>query len=173
MGRRGSNVWYPQYQKTPADVEELRPWFRAVVARSRNTAIPAFKYISEILQPGAEWFWSIAHTIELLEISDASGIAFPLTFEESEESEESESVGSVHFSHTGEVSTQTMSTAGWLHIVGEAYDNLEGAGSRCSGQDQWCGGNASPQSTYSSFGSVHPSVDTGCSAVRAKSTAKD
>lgn len=173
MVRRGSNVRPLGYQESPADLEELRPWYRAVVARSRNTAIPAFKYITRLLQPGAVWFWSIAHTIELLEISDASGIAFPLTFEESEESEESESVGSVHFSHTGEVSTQTMSTAGWLRIVGEAYDNLEGAGSRCSGQDQWCGGNASPQSTYSSFGSVHPSVDTGCSAVRAKSTAKD
>ena len=173
MGRRGSNVERPFGRETPANLEELRPWYRAVVARSRNTAIPAFKYITRLLQPGAVWFWSIAHTIELLEIADASGIAFPLTFEESEESEESESVGSIHFSHTGEVSTQTMSTAGWLRIVGEAYDNLEGAGSRCSGQDQWCGGNASPQSTYSSFESVHPSVDTGCSAVRAKSTAKD
>lgn len=171
METQSSNARYTQVP--PADVEELRPWFRAVVARSRNTAIPAFRYITRVLQPGAAWYWSVAHTIELLEIATASGIPFPLTFEESEESEESASVGSVHFSHTGEVSTQTMSTAGWLRIVGEAFDNLEGAGSRCSGQDQWCGGNASPQSTYSSFGSVHPSVDTGCSAVRAKSTAKD
>jgi hypothetical protein len=171
METQSSNARYTQVP--PADVEELRPWFRAVVARSRNTAIPAFRYITRVLQLGAPWYWSVAHTIEMLQIATASGIPFPLTFEESEESEESASVGSVHFSHTGEVSTQTMSTAGWLRLVDEAYDISEGAGSRCSGQDQWCGGNASPQSTYSSFGSVHPSVDTGCSAVRAKSTAKD
>lgn len=171
METQSSNARYTQVP--PADVEELRPWFRAVVARSRNTAIPAFKYITRVLQPRAPWYWSVAHTIEMLQIATASGIPFPLTFEESEESEESASVGSVHFSHTGEVSTQTMSTAGWLRLVDEAYHISDGAGSRCSGQDQWCGGNASPQSTYSSFGSVHPSVDTGCSAVRSKSTAKD
>ena len=170
MGRRGSNVGRPFGRETPANLEELRPWYRAVVARSRNTAILAFVHIARLLQPGAKWYWSLAHTIELLQISDASGIAFPLT---SEESEESKSASSVHFSHTGEVLTHTMSTAGWLCVIDKANDVSEGAGSHHSGQDQWCRGNASPQSSYSSFGSVLPSVASGCSAVRAKRSAKD
>ncbi|KAG0594316.1 hypothetical protein M758_UG066100 [Ceratodon purpureus] len=98
--------------------------------------------------------------MEIIEISDAFGIAFPLTFEEFE------SVGSVHFSHTREVSTHTMSIAGWLRVIDEAYNVSKGARSRHSGQDQWCRGNASPQLSYSLFGSVLPSVDIGCSAVQ-------
>lgn len=65
---------------SPQGVEELRPWFMAVErARGRGVEIPPWNYIARIMQPGVEWDWTLAHTIEQAEIENASNIKFPLT----------------------------------------------------------------------------------------------
>ena len=65
---------------SPQGVEELRPWFMAVErARGRGVAFPPWNYIARVMQPGAEWDYTLAHLIEQGEIEKASNIKFPLT----------------------------------------------------------------------------------------------
>jgi uncharacterized protein (DUF2237 family) len=89
-----SDIWFPltsamdfstedsDWEETawPQGVEELRPWFMAVeCARGRGVEIPPWNYIARVMQPGAEWDYTVAHLIEQGDIEKASNIKFPLT----------------------------------------------------------------------------------------------
>ncbi|KAG0597260.1 hypothetical protein M758_UG325000 [Ceratodon purpureus] len=78
-GRRRSSSAAPLPVQTPNGLEELSPWFIAVErARGRTSSIPPFRYLARLMEPGAEWRWTIACSIELVEIKHASGIDFPV-----------------------------------------------------------------------------------------------
>lgn len=64
----------------PDTLDELQPWL-AAVNRARQTGqdIPPFVRIARFTEPGTEWLWTVADTIEMLEIMAASKIAFPVS----------------------------------------------------------------------------------------------
>ncbi|KAG0595731.1 hypothetical protein M758_UG192100 [Ceratodon purpureus] len=66
-------------RNSPQNIEDLRPWL-SVVDRARRCGmdIPPLRYIAPLLQIDADWRWTVACAIELLDIIAASGISYPL-----------------------------------------------------------------------------------------------
>lgn len=68
---------------SPQGVEELRPWFMAVVrARGRGVTIFAWNPIARLMQSGVDWDWTLAHILEQVEIINACGIELLLSIGE-------------------------------------------------------------------------------------------
>ncbi|KAG0573525.1 hypothetical protein KC19_VG185100 [Ceratodon purpureus] len=66
-------------RKSPQNAEDLRPWLAEVDrARRRGMDIPPLRAIAPLLQVDADFRWTIACALELLDIIAASSISYLL-----------------------------------------------------------------------------------------------
>lgn len=64
--------------EAPQTVEDLRPWMAEVErAKGRGMDVREFRHIAKLVEPGAEWRWTVCCTTELLMVMADSLVAFP------------------------------------------------------------------------------------------------
>ena len=133
----------------PVNVHELRPWLAAVEdwRRVQVVATPCPRRLLDLLEPGAPWMWTVACTLERLEMEDLSGIAFPMaqpgrhltsstTQAQVVAARDSEASAPTH--RAPQPSPVSARTSEWLRVLEEAISESSHPGALTLGRNNMC-----------------------------------